>query len=147
MVFRLQVRDNIGFGNIDAVDDMKRIRNAAEAGGALEFIEKLSGGFDSKIEATYATWSSLSRAKEDGPLQTQVKSLEEKLEISGGQWQRLAISRSFMRVLNNDRVRLMCYDEPSSALDPKAEFGQSHRSRLTQFMPPVLNERHAPRTV
>lgn len=28
-----------------------------------------------------------------------------------------------MRALDNDNVRLMCYDEPSSALDPKAEFG------------------------
>lgn len=103
---------------------MERIRNAAEAGGALEFIEKLPGGFDTPIEATSSIWSSLSRAKEDGPLQTRVKSLEEELKISGGQWQRLAISRSFMRALDNDRVKLMCYDEPSSALDPKAEFGQ-----------------------
>ena len=103
---------------------MERIRNAAEAGGALEFIEKLPVGFDTQIESTCAIDSSLSRVQENGPLQARVKSLEEQLDISGGQWQRLAISRSFMRVLDNDRVRLMCYDEPSSALDPKAEFGQ-----------------------
>lgn len=71
--------------------------------------------------------------KPDGPLQTKIKQLEENVAVSGGQWQRLAIARSFMRVVHDkeeqaeeqDRVKLMCYDEPSSALDPKAEFGTS----------------------
>jgi len=145
----MQIRDNIGFGDVDKLDDAGRIRNAAAAGGALEFIEKLPGGFDTQIEATSSIWSSLSRAKENGPLQTRVKSLEDTLNISGGQWQRLAISRSFMRASDNDRVRLMCYDEPSSALDPKAEFGKSPRLLIGMNRAAGVEQEscRAPRTV
>ena len=66
----------------------------------------------------------MGKAAVDGPLRAQVKALEEQVNVSGGQWQRLAVSRSFMRAAD-EKVRLMCYDEPSSALDPKAEFGES----------------------
>lgn len=54
-----------------------------------------------------------------------MKTLDRKVEASGGQWQRMAIARSFMRTIadKEGKVKLMCYDEPSSALDPKAEFG------------------------
>jgi ABC-type multidrug transport system fused ATPase/permease subunit len=50
--------------------------------------------------------------------------LEKKLELSGGQWQRLALARLFMRA-DRDQVRLICADEPSAALDPRAEYGSS----------------------
>jgi ABC-type multidrug transport system fused ATPase/permease subunit len=49
--------------------------------------------------------------------------VEKKLELSGGQWQRLALARMFMRA-ERDQVRLVCTDEPSAALDPRAEFGK-----------------------
>lgn len=49
--------------------------------------------------------------------------VEKVLELSGGQWQRLALARLFMRA-ERECVRLVCTDEPSAALDPKAEFGQ-----------------------
>lgn len=108
---------------------MDRIKKAAADGGALEFIEKQATGFDTEIEAPEAVWSSLSRAKPDGPLQKRIKALEETVKVSGGQWQRLAIARSFMRAQTGDgeKVKLLCYDEPSSALDPKAEFGMYMR--------------------
>jgi ABC-type multidrug transport system fused ATPase/permease subunit len=48
--------------------------------------------------------------------------VEKVLELSGGQWQRLALARLFMRA-ERECVRLVCTDEPSAALDPKAEFG------------------------
>lgn len=48
--------------------------------------------------------------------------IEKGIELSGGQWQRLALARLFMRA-EGDRVRLICTDEPSAALDPRAEFG------------------------
>ena len=53
--------------------------------------------------------------------------VEKVLELSGGQWQRLALARLFMRLHESDqnRIRLVCTDEPSAALDPKAEFGKS----------------------
>lgn len=47
--------------------------------------------------------------------------VEKKIELSGGQWQRLALARLFMRA-ERDQVRLVCSDEPSAALDPKAEY-------------------------
>lgn len=116
------------------MDDTSRIREAAAASGALEFIDKLPNGFDTEIERKASEWSWLSHAKENGPLQTRIKALEEELNVSGGQWQRLAIARSFMRAQGNDAVRLMCYDEPSSALDPKAEFGECQYSLYSGHM-------------
>jgi len=50
--------------------------------------------------------------------------VEKVLELSGGQWQRLALARLFMRA-ELDHIRLVCTDEPSAALDPKAEFGKA----------------------
>jgi ABC-type multidrug transport system fused ATPase/permease subunit len=50
--------------------------------------------------------------------------VEKVLELSGGQWQRLALARLFMRA-ERECVRLVCTDEPSAALDPKAEFGET----------------------
>jgi len=50
------------------------------------------------------------------------------LELSGGQWQRLALARLFMRA-ERECVRLVCTDEPSAALDPKAEFEIFQRLR------------------
>ncbi|KIM29074.1 hypothetical protein M408DRAFT_127791 [Serendipita vermifera MAFF 305830] len=55
--------------------------------------------------------------------------VEKVLELSGGQWQRLALARLFMRA-EMDSIRLVCTDEPSAALDPKAEFGMTSRVRL-----------------
>lgn len=49
--------------------------------------------------------------------------VEKVLELSGGQWQRLALARLFMRA-ERECVRMVCTDEPSAALDPKAEFGE-----------------------
>lgn len=118
-----QIGDNIAFGDISRMKDQSLIERAADAGGSLEFIQKLPAGFDTSIESQNPTWSYMDNAAADGPLQKSLKDLQQELNVSGGQWQRLAISRTFMRALDNDNVRLMCYDEPSSALDPKAEFG------------------------
>lgn len=119
---------------------MNRIRKAAEAAGALSFIEKQASGFDTQIQAASAVWSAISKIKPDGPLQKRIKELEEEVNVSGGQWQRLAIARSFMRVGHDNEganpVKLMCYDEPSSALDPKAEFGAFG---LITLIGPILN--------
>ncbi|KAG8947100.1 hypothetical protein FRC00_009267 [Tulasnella sp. 408] len=58
--------------------------------------------------------------------------LKEKKEapkaFSGGQTQRMALSRTFMRSMGNG-VKLLAYDEPSAALDPKAEFALFERLR------------------
>ena len=82
-------------------------------------------GFETNVTSADYVYSNLTDAHPDGPLVGRVKSLGNDLELSGGQWQRLAIARTFFRGAGDDSVRLMCFDEPSSALDPKAEFGES----------------------
>ncbi|KAG8808166.1 hypothetical protein FRC17_004076 [Serendipita sp. 399] len=57
--------------------------------------------------------------------------VEKSLELSGGQWQRLALARLFMRA-EREQVRLVCTDEPSAALDPKAEYDIFHNLRTSQ---------------
>jgi ABC-type multidrug transport system fused ATPase/permease subunit len=91
-----RVRGQIGYGDLAAVHDMARIREAAARGGAEAFIAKLPGGF----EAHLGLWE-----------------LEEHAQkLSGGQWQRLALARAMM-----PRASLLILDEPTSSLDPRGE--------------------------
>lgn len=53
--------------------------------------------------------------------------LEGETRLSGGEWQRLALARTFMK---SEGVRLALYDEPSASLDPKAEFGACSMTSL-----------------
>jgi ATP-binding cassette, subfamily B, bacterial len=87
-------RDNIAFGDITFFDDMQRIKKAANLGGATQMIEALPHGFDTLLG----------------------KSLERGVDLSGGQWQRIALARAFMR-----DAQILITDEPSAALDPIAE--------------------------
>lgn len=83
------------FGGPDGLTpDSQRVRAAAERGGAHDFIEALSRGYETRVGHLY-----------DGSV-----------GLSGGQWQRIAISRAFMR-----DPALIILDEPTAALDPKAE--------------------------
>ncbi len=92
--YNFSVRDNILFGNIDKKDD-KALYEAARRSGALEFIEKLPRGFDTQLGKEY----------EDG------------MELSQGQWQKLAITRAFY-----EGAPILILDEPTSAIDAEAEY-------------------------
>lgn len=92
--YQLTARENIGFGRAEAVSDEDRLEEAASAGGAAEIIHELPSGYDTV----------LGRHFEGGK------------DLSGGQWQRLAISRSYFR-----NAQVLVLDEPTAALDPKAE--------------------------
>jgi len=127
--YPLTIRENIGLGCVDRAEDIERIHRATKLGGAFDFISEQSLGFETEIEPRSEHWSSFRGSKEDGPLRDKLKELQGELKLSGGQWQRLAISRTFMRAIDNDDVRLLCFDEPSSALDPKAEFELFERLR------------------
>jgi ATP-binding cassette subfamily B protein len=89
------VRDNIRFGDIARPPDDADIVGAAVRAGADGFVRKLNRGYDTP----------LSRMFDDGQ------------ELSIGQWQRLALARAFF-----PETRFIIMDEPSSALDPQAEF-------------------------
>ena len=93
--YQFSVRENIGFGQIEDLDDNSRIESAAERGGADEVVAELPQGYDTV----------LGRRWERGQ------------ELSGGQWQKIALARAFMR-----KAEVLILDEPTSALDAEAEY-------------------------
>lgn len=85
----------VGLGEPTGADDTDRVDEAVDRGGARPVIDRLADGLDTHLGKTYA----------DGA------------ELSGGQWQRLAIARGMM----TRRPLCLVLDEPTAALDPEAE--------------------------
>jgi ATP-binding cassette subfamily B protein len=85
---------NIAMGDVDAPADPVRIEAAALRAAAHQMIEDLPHGYDTLLDRTF----------KDGQ------------DLSGGQWQRITAARAFLR-----DAPLLIMDEPSSALDPRAE--------------------------
>jgi ATP-binding cassette subfamily B protein len=92
--YALTARENIAAGDISQPIDDVRVVSAARAARADSFIEQLPQGYD----------TILSRLFRGG------------VDVSGGQWQRIAIARAFYR-----DAPLVILDEPTSALDARAE--------------------------
>lgn len=95
--YELSAADNIGFGSIPNIGDREAIRKAARNAGILEAIERLPKGFDTP----------LSRQYEGGA------------DLSGGQWQRIAIARTLFAL--EGEASILVLDEPTAALDVRAE--------------------------
>ena len=95
MRYHLSAADNIGVGQIDAMNDAARIREAARRAMADEVIEALPQGYDQLIGRRFKTG----------------------VDLSGGQWQKIAIARAYMR-----DAQVMILDEPTAALDARSEF-------------------------
>lgn len=93
--YHLTAGENIGVGQIDAMHDQGRIRDAARRALADEVIESLPRGYDQLIGRRFKTG----------------------VDLSGGQWQKIAIARAYMR-----DAQVMILDEPTAALDARAEF-------------------------
>ena len=93
--YHLTAADNIAVGSIDARSDRARIVAAAERTGADEVIAKLPAGYDQVIGKRFRTG----------------------IDISGGEWQKIAIARAYMR-----DAQLLILDEPTAALDARAEY-------------------------
>jgi ATP-binding cassette, subfamily B, bacterial len=93
--YQLKARDNVGLGSVDHREDEARIARATGRGGASELIAGLSAGLDTQ----------LGRWFKDGT------------ELSGGQWQKIALARAFMR----EEADILVLDEPTAALDAEAE--------------------------
>jgi ATP-binding cassette, subfamily B, bacterial len=113
--YELPVRDNVGFGAVELLHDDSAIRSALDRAGALDLVDGLPDGLD----------TTLSRSYENGA------------ELSGGQWQRIAIARALMAVEGGAGVLVL--DEPTANLDVRAEATFFDRFlELTQGLTTVL---------
>ncbi|MEV0196003.1 BTAD domain-containing putative transcriptional regulator [Nonomuraea sp. NPDC050691] len=112
--YELTATDNIAVGDLPAAADPARIEQAARDAGVHDTLAALPYGYRTLLSRGFP-----SEEDEEGP--------DSGVLLSGGQWQRLALARAFLR---RDRD-LMILDEPSSGLDPEAEH-EVHR-RLAEL--------------
>ncbi len=109
--YQMLVGENVGAGDERYFEDEGRWREAAGKGMASEFIETLPAGYQTQLGKWF----------KDGR------------ELSGGQWQKIALSRAFMRT----RADILVLDEPTAAMDAQAEadifehFRQLAKDRIT----------------
>jgi ATP-binding cassette subfamily B protein len=110
MSYDLTAAENVGMGDLARMDDRDRIRAAAELAAADAAVSRLPRGYDTLLSRIFF-----------GPADQENQ--EAGVILSGGQWQRLALARGFMR---HDRD-LLILDEPSSGLDAEAESAIHHQ--------------------
>jgi len=109
--YQMLVGENVGAGDEPHFEDEARWREAAAKGQARDFIEQLPAGYHTQL----GKW------------------FKEGRELSGGQWQKIALARAFMRI----RADVLVLDEPTAAMDAKAEadvfehFRRLARDRIT----------------
>lgn len=93
--YQLTVGDNIGIGDVDNMSDQTQIEAAAKDGLAADFIRHMPDAYETQL----GTWFKGGK------------------ELSGGQWQKIALARAFMR----SHAGVLILDEPTAAIDAKAE--------------------------
>ena len=93
--YQLIVGENIGIGDVEEIEQEPRIEEAAQKGMADDFVKDLPQAYKTQL----GTWF------KDGK------------ELSGGQWQKIALSRAFMR----SKADILILDEPTAAIDARAE--------------------------
>jgi ATP-binding cassette subfamily B protein len=93
--YQLTVGANIGAGDVAAFEDRQRWSAAATKGQAAEFIGQLPGSYETQL----GRWFNQGQ------------------ELSGGQWQRIALARAFMR----EGAEILVLDEPTAAMDAETE--------------------------
>jgi energy-coupling factor transporter ATP-binding protein EcfA2 len=103
--YQATVAENIAFGDVDGIFDKERVQQAAQAAGAQSLTEGLPDGFDALLGKWFGG-----------------------AELSGGEWQRIALARTFFR-----HASLIILDEPTSVMDSWAEQDWLRRfRRLTE---------------
>jgi ATP-binding cassette subfamily B protein len=113
--YQLSVRDNIAFGAPALAGDFDRLQAAAEKAGALDLINSLPHGWDTILSPEYTNG----------------------VDLSGGQWQRIALARAMFAVAAGARVLIL--DEPTAALDVRAEAELYNRFlEITQGLTTIL---------
>jgi ABC-type multidrug transport system fused ATPase/permease subunit len=128
---QLQIRENIALGDPTHAHDDAAIERAARLGGVSELITRLPHGLDTYLERPVRDYFSglmdgsalFGRKIDYGRLRRYMDTPIDH-ELSGGQMQRLAVARTFMRSSSAEQgVGLLLFDEPSASLDPTAEHG------------------------
>ena len=95
MRYDLSVLENIGFGKVEALHEQPRVELAAEKSLAKSLIDRLPNGYDQMV----------GRRFEGG------------VDLSGGEWQKIALARAYMR-----DAQVLILDEPTATLDARAEY-------------------------
>jgi ATP-binding cassette, subfamily B, bacterial len=91
----LSARETIGLGRIEAAGNLAAIQSAAQEAGAHQLISGMANGYDTRL----------------------TKHIDGGVDISGGQWQRIALARAFFR-----DAGILILDEPTSAIDAMGEY-------------------------
>ena len=95
--YQLSLRENVGVGSVPRMNDEAQVLRATELGGASPLVDELSG--KGGLDAALGQW------------------FRGGVELSGGQWQKIALSRAFMR----EDADILVLDEPTAALDAESE--------------------------
>ena len=93
--FEFKARQTVGLGDLPRLDDVPTVQTAVGRAGAEDVIARLPAGLETQLGPTWP----------------------EGVEVSFGQWQKLALARGFMR----ERPLVLVLDEPTSALDAESE--------------------------
>jgi len=93
--FEFRARDSVGLGDVPRMDDLAAVTTAVDRAGASDVIARLKNGLETQLGPTWP----------------------EGVDVSFGQWQKLALARGFMR----DDPLLLVLDEPTAALDAETE--------------------------
>jgi ATP-binding cassette, subfamily B, bacterial len=111
--YQFALRENVGFGSIEHLGDEPRIVRAVDRGGARELLATLAAGLETQLGRWFNNGA----------------------ELSGGQWQKVALARAFMR----EEADILVLDEPTAALDAEAEHAVFERFRgLTRGRTAIL---------
>ena len=94
--YQFTVGENIGVGDVEHLENKTQWKTAAQKGMAQSFIDQLPQSFQTQLGRWFKGGQ----------------------ELSGGQWQKIALSRAFMR----SQADILVLDEPTSAIDAQAEF-------------------------
>ena len=110
--FQMTLRENIGIGDTSKLTDDGAVKTAAERAGVSSIADKLDGNYDTLLGKMF---------EQDSP----------STDLSGGEWQKIALARAFMRVAalskelseqsEKPAADLMILDEPTASLDVQAE--------------------------
>ncbi|GAA4294809.1 ABC transporter ATP-binding protein [Aestuariibaculum suncheonense] len=92
--YEFTIKENIAIGDIDELENQTKIENAAELSLANDVVKELKHGYNQQLGKRFANGQ----------------------DLSGGQWQKVALARAYMK-----NAEVMILDEPTSALDAKAE--------------------------